>query len=131
MNNKFVPYHIALRLKNIGFKEECLGVYLNDLNEVRYEVFNKKLNFINDNSSWVTAPLWQDAFDWFVTKKYSSYIIIRDDNIYWRIIILADKTGTAKGYSGYSNNILEGRINCLDQLLKCVEKQNNTLKYVV
>lgn len=64
MKEQFVPYEIALKLKEKGFDEPCLG-YFDPLYEqlVIWENGNT-----NSTSNWVYAPLWQQAIDWFEDK---------------------------------------------------------------
>ena len=59
ISKNFIPYDLALELKKLGFKEECLAIYCGE-SEIRFRVLEKN-TFINDKSSWVTAPLWQQA----------------------------------------------------------------------
>ena len=76
---EFVHYDLALELKKLGFKEKCLAAYCGEP-EIRFRVLEKN-TFINDKSSWVTTPLWQQAFDWF------RYVMLLDNFIipYWFI----------------------------------------------
>lgn len=75
MEKEFVPYELALKLKELGFNEPCLAYYYKhgnskkeklfyypsqdeyDIDDHPYLELNSKTN--ND------APLWQQAFDWF------------------------------------------------------------------
>ena len=61
MEKEFVPYELAVKLKEIGFDEECFGAYHNenylDLESEEY-----------DYSYAVKAPLFQQAFRWFREK---------------------------------------------------------------
>lgn len=55
MEKQFVPYELALKLKELGFKEECFKWWGSD------GILNQKYNLSNT----ILAPLWQQAFDWF------------------------------------------------------------------
>lgn len=77
MENNFVPYNLALELKKLGFDEECLAFYSAYPKEERKFMIvsefrtTKKLFLKNDYGlNTVTAPLWQQAFDWF-REKYN------------------------------------------------------------
>lgn len=89
---QFVSYDVALKLKELGFNLECMGVYECSLTEQideetmttegafgwqKDELSFKKGFFINNyngidysNINWVLvgAPLWQEALDWFRDK---------------------------------------------------------------
>ena len=72
MKQQFVPYEIAIKLKEKGFNEPCLANYC-DKDLIPYRGYpdegDEDSNFsttINENitSLWVTAPLWQQVIDW-------------------------------------------------------------------
>ena len=58
MKNQFVPYEMALKLKELGFDVECLASYYHagknlDINQ-----------YIHNGKYTVLAPLWQQVIDW-------------------------------------------------------------------
>jgi hypothetical protein len=58
MKNEFVPYDIALAMKELGFDEPCFGFYsLHDDNKAVGG------NYPCDGTN--NAPLYQQAFRWF------------------------------------------------------------------
>ena len=75
MKGQFVPYEIALKLKEKGFDEPCFGYYTQytgiEENHLSY-VSNRISENHNSNITtphWyvgvdVTAPLWQQVIDW-------------------------------------------------------------------
>lgn len=82
MEKQFVPYELAVKLKELGFDEPCFGIYdgrecKNDgyLNTIYYSnppyrgVKPSEKNIKYPESylykTPVLAPLWQQAFDWF------------------------------------------------------------------
>lgn len=70
MEKEFVPYDLALELKDLGFGEECIG-YWRDENKpcpITMCKYTTKYDFdddINFPKFKCLAPLWQQAFDWF------------------------------------------------------------------
>ena len=72
MQKEFVPYELAVKLKALGFDEECLSYY-----------FNKQLSFGSKTAygEVVEAPLYQQAFRWF-REKYELFhsTNYQDDN---------------------------------------------------
>ena len=66
MDKEFLTYEQALALKELGFKEYCMAVYPGN-SELQFYLLRKD-RFVNDKSSWVTAPLYQQAFRWFRQK---------------------------------------------------------------
>ena len=67
MNHLFVPYKIALQLKEKGFNEDCLAYYQQKLGaEVLRFIWEEDTNpFNNLLSDTITAPLYQQVIDWF------------------------------------------------------------------
>ena len=79
MEKEFVPYELALKLKELGFDEECLGAYGKKGNFLRCtsKSWNlKSMKILNDyfgkGSYEYLAPLYQQAFDWF-EKEHRLY----------------------------------------------------------
>lgn len=87
MKNQFVTHEIAIKLKEIGFDEECLTFYVKENDEYKLAIhsqfdsynFNTSKNSIKIKSSKngyldsVCAPLWQQVIDWFI-DNHSLYI---------------------------------------------------------
>ena len=74
MKKQFVTYEVALKLKELGFDEECLG-YFGIQNELKIEIsYNSDPNLIRRN--FISAPLWQQVIDWF-REKHNIYIYIK------------------------------------------------------
>jgi hypothetical protein len=77
MVKQFVTYEIALKLKELGFNEECLAVF-----QIPY----KKLTITGNSNvklkmETINAPLYQQVIDWFREKhKYSVSIHVDEDN---------------------------------------------------
>ena len=100
MNNEFVSYEIALKLKELWFDEPCLTYYYEltsnlrthlgvDINNAWTYSGNKKLGF-------TLAPLYQQVFRWFRNKYGIDFNI---NTIYSRY-----NENTSKKYSGFIDN---------------------------
>ncbi len=63
MEKEFVPYELALELKQLGFEEPCLSYY-------EGESFSYHLASIKGDDYIIPAPLYQQAFRWF-REKYN------------------------------------------------------------
>ena len=77
MNKEFVPYDIALALKELGFDERCLGYYYNYKGDWRLEY--EDASDYGEYDEIVNAPLYQQAFRWFREKYKQSHIWMMDD----------------------------------------------------
>ena len=73
MNKEFIPYQEALELKQLGFKERCLGYYWENLFYFR-TTFNHPSTMPNSPESCLT-PTYSQAFRWF-REKHNYHVII-------------------------------------------------------
>jgi hypothetical protein len=75
MTKEFVPYELALKLKQLGFDEPCISYYTvygkfsNDYSAPR------KYNSEFELGSYISAPTLSQAFRWF-RENYSLYSLI-------------------------------------------------------
>lgn len=108
MNHLFVPYHIALLLKEKGFSEECLGLYRLYNNHQSLELKRDtggwyKNSFINkfDAPEICTAPTYEQVFDWIRTvyKLHISINPIADRNDEFEVAIWDMKDKNSDGYA--------------------------------
>lgn len=75
MKEQFVTYEIALRLKELGFDEECFGYYTEQHDGSYFLcVYQEEEEF---SKIRIGAPLWQQVIDWFYDKGI--FIIISMD----------------------------------------------------
>jgi hypothetical protein len=74
MKKEFVTYEIALKLKELGFDEECIGCFCIDCGEESF-IFSYKFRKNSKLKSHITAPLWQQVIDWF-RETHQIYITI-------------------------------------------------------
>ncbi|MDO4728397.1 MAG: hypothetical protein Q4B43_05250 [Bacteroidota bacterium] len=88
----FVPYEIAVKLKEIGFDEPCIAGYTNTGNNLLFEsneltryVFEEHLVIKDFNSGkrLVSAPTWEQVLKWFRDKNYSYNIYKASDLTYF------------------------------------------------
>ena len=108
MKEQFVPYDMALKLKELCFNEPCFCFYTYKKEIRRYTNFDGDLNQLQSlkNSSitvsdeWCTAPLWQQVIDW-LRDKHSLDVIISSNLLGYGFII----------YNRYPpKNILDNRV---------------------
>jgi hypothetical protein len=108
MENLFVSYETALKLKQLGFDENCFAKY-NSKKQIDYFERPKAFYCVNSKSSWFspifssketvskvcTAPTHQQVIDWFRDKhKLHFYIVPYGDGESWTLsnIGRTDKT---------------------------------------
>jgi len=106
MKNLFVPYELALKLKEKGFNEPCFAVYVrhkllmigqpNDLQIYTTEDFEDDIK-----SEDIIAPLYQQVTDWF-REEHNIHIHISRMYCY-----VGDKPRTFDGWCVYIDNGVE------------------------
>ena len=136
MKKEFVPYKLALRLKNLGFNEPCFGFYqkeyvedtpfmVDDDNQYRLTGYRTCKNS-EIPEHYTSAPTFSQAFRWF-REKYKlinimeyynewNYEILRIDE---NISELQDDLDIDYIYKGGTYE--EAEIDCLEKLISIVE----------
>jgi len=121
MEKEFVPYELAVKLKNLGFDEPCIMQwhYTNDLLfcvDVRnYPKYKTNLESKSDSlGDCISAPTFSQAFRWFREKYKLHYPIAVSDGVWFY-----DKwsLGVYKTYE-------EAELACLEKLIEIFEQQN-------
>ena len=125
LKKEFVPYHLALRLKNLGFKDDCMAWY-GRKNKIivihRDHISNTRFESIAYNTDYMcTAPLWQQAFDFLRENyQYNSLLVWDKHNNYWDVWIqspLGKKDELLTNHPNYKTV----RHNCLSLMLREIE----------
>lgn len=65
MKNQFAPYQESIELKELGFNEPCIAKYINKQFSMNVAGEWYKHNSNEITNGWVSAPLWQQVFEWF------------------------------------------------------------------
>ena len=90
MKEQFVPYEIALKLKEKGFNETCLAYYNKLPNHKEFQLFGLNTpgqSEYTNRSLWnkkdyaCAAPLWQQVIDWF-REKHQIEIVLSGITVY-------------------------------------------------
>lgn len=70
---RFVSYELALELKKLGFKRECLAYYDDDKVCRWSSSIDYTSSLIKMYPDYVLAPIYQDVFDWFRENNIEVY----------------------------------------------------------
>lgn len=68
MNEQFVTYKIAKKLKELGFDEPCFKYYDEEVKKIEDSLFETRWGY-EPKTNYVFSPLWQQATDWLREKK--------------------------------------------------------------
>ena len=127
MEKDFVPYPLALRLKEIGFNEPCFGYYdgnhnFNYMFEGKPENFSYRKFPLGHSVGWISAPTFSQAFRW-VREKYDLFTHIEKGenpkNFYPIIDNVSHKYNPKLWFDTYE----EVELACLKQLIEIVEQK--------
>jgi len=81
MKEQFVTYEISQKLRELGFNEECCGIYnpifLFDGCWTTTNSFISKFN-LKESNIVCAAPLWQQCLDW-LREKHGLYVYFKPD----------------------------------------------------
>lgn len=140
INSQFIPYELALKLKELGFDELCAYAWCQQtkgypkeklIEEYRLKTdgnpfgsfnegknWNKSIDGRNKNNIRCSAPLWQQA-ESFLRTKILFHTIFREDGWYWEVLHKEhfSKNGNFKTYE-------EARQACLEKLIQILEDEN-------
>ena len=113
MENEFIPYPLALRLKAIGFDEPCLAYF--DAEKLFKFPGTTMCNRNFLDLLTVTAPLYQQAFRWMREKHgvYSSIFFEDDTKYYYQFNDIDGIVTLNTGHKTYE----EAEQACLDKLI--------------
>ena len=120
MNKEFIPYEIALALKELGFNRECFswyreGILENEVNEIFY--FTHSLR----GDAFVSAPLYQQAFRWFREnyELHSTLTSISQESWQYHITKPGESLGTLYDEDYYTYE--EAELACLIKLIEIIK----------
>lgn len=131
MLEEFIPYEIALKIRDLGFGNTRLELYWGcfayyGTDNSNYEghlipnnTFTKHSKF--DYSQFVNAPLWQQAFGWF-KENYNLDSYVKSNGIYGYYFYINEKEyGDESENCGWGYS--KARQKCLEKLIDIVKTQ--------
>jgi hypothetical protein len=120
MEKEFVPYELALRMKRLGFKENCLGTYKKEkLIITRISISESNMLKLED----CPAPLFSQAFRWF-REEYKLHNGIVPYYDYYYYLIKDFNNGEEYRSNDLTEFIYEkAELACLEKLIEIVEEK--------
>ena len=118
MEKEFVPYELALKMKQLGFDEPCFRYY--NYNGTHFFDYKPK----TDDKNLTKAPLYQQAFRWFREKyELHSFIDCKWKNLGWEFeLVDLSKMETISSIDRYNYKTPEeAELACLQKLIEIVE----------
>ena len=123
MEREFVPYDLALELKELDFDEPCFAIYGKSEGYL-FKIHTDKFDTV-DELHFIKAPTFSQAFRFFREKYGLHYIICKNiqmDGYGYREVVLIP-------YMEENENTIfktyeEAELACLVKLIDIVKKQN-------
>lgn len=129
MEKNFVPFELAVKLKELGFHEECFARWFKVGEEKPILLYNTVPS--SENGDIITiAPLFQQAFNWAREKGIAFHIEPDNDwgcgYIRGYIPFVADKNNEREQpiyVDGDCMDYEQARIICLKKIIEILEKK--------
>ena len=132
MEKQFVTHEIALKLKELGFDEECINEYWFTCKKLRFSFESikniyhyERSNSDNNDISLISAPLWQQVIDWFRDKHHTNIEINRFPNISKWGFVVTDMTIIPKQQTRKENinmSLKVADVRRFDEYFECREQ---------
>src|SRR5690606_30091022 len=127
MKNQFVPYELAVKLKELGFNDTVrLAFYIKE-DDTQFSKtlhrYNQMHHFIPEYC--IKAPLWQQAFDWFWDnyEMWGECFPWNPKINNWKIVIFYKVNGEYNDSEYFINgNLNEARQVCLEKLIELCQE---------
>jgi hypothetical protein len=117
MNKEFVPYELAVKLKQLGFDEPCFARFNNDGDLLIAHTEKYIIDNGVDRSEFFTlAPLFQQAFRWF-REEHGMAGLIDIGTQEYSFFIFDEKTDSRKVTSSMNGTYEEAELECLTKLI--------------
>lgn len=124
MEKEFVPYEIALQLKELGFDEPCFGIWIGrgSKYDVMY-VAKQEDAWMAEQNDGILAPTFSQAFK-FIREKYNLIGLVEGGydngkNIFTYVIWEGFKDIIT---DDYFETLEEAEFICLNELIKMVKE---------
>ncbi len=125
MEKEFLPYDLALRMKQLGFEEPCLACYYNAGEKLDID------EYVGHGQYTVLAPLFQQAFRWFRENYNLFHEINIDKTMEPKFAYTIIEYESAQFFEGFEEDILsehlyykheEAELACLEKMIEILEK---------
>lgn len=112
MKEQFIPYHLALQLKQLGFNQKCFDLH-DDV---------KSIGMSGGKRDRTPKILWQQAFDYFREDHNLCSWIYQSNKNHFYFSILKENRFVAN--SGYFDTFNKAKLSCLENLILKVQSKD-------
>ena len=123
MKEQFIPYELAIELRNLGFDDYIFAFYWTDTKQL---ILDSPNYLGKHNGVHLQAPLWQQAFDWFLNRGY--FADIKPDLIVtslwsYRVVDINGKYNPENLHCYRFTYYRDARLECLKKLIELCKKK--------
>jgi len=134
MKEQFLPYEEALALKKLGFDKPCFSDYLYHRDTKKFVLIGLDYwceqnieQYDRTGNKRISAPLYQQAFDWFrEVHGYFSSPTESDNDVDktydWHITKNLGEGKLLIRFVGYHDTYQEARLACIKRLIELCKK---------
>lgn len=125
MENEFVTYEQAVKLKELGFDSPCFRYVYIENNKQTNEVKPRFSDNFNSSKLIVSIPLKQQVFRWFrnYSEHYKVQSTIQEYDINNWMYSIDDGVQSDIAMIGF-NTYEEAENECINQLISLIESKN-------
>jgi hypothetical protein len=119
MEKEFVPYELALRMKQLGFNKPCFGYWYSEQELKKIDIQLATIYFLEGEEDYILALTWQQAFRWFREKHDLFYFIDFSGDGFcsgWE-----DLGNNQHGFENFKT-YEKAELGCLEKLIEIVEQ---------
>ena len=120
MEKEFIPYNLALELKELGFDEECFAWYNMSQDNLCFFGNDCCADMYAGEKSRPEAPLWQQAFRFFREKYNFDVSIAKDSHNIYHFQIDTNHYGNWI-LPIFNRKYEEAELECLKKLIEIVK----------
>jgi hypothetical protein len=120
MEKEFVPYELALALKELGFDEPCFAIYEPQEIGIMFRWVENQKVVSNKAIGYVIAPLHQQAFRWFREKHELIACPMFNRKVGYRFEISING-GDSSCSTKFYGSLEEAELECLKKLIQIVK----------
>jgi hypothetical protein len=117
MEKEFVTYEMAVKLKQLGFEEPCMGVYYGDEDDIQFVLNVRETQYYAQKGykNGILVPTWQSAFRWFRNKHRIHFRIEKYDEGTWWVSYGSWTSDVFDSYEQAENKSLEKLIEFIER----------------
>ncbi len=128
MEKEFIPYELAVKLKELGFKlskDAVFGFYCEEeyfIHDTLLERVVLSKNKFGHIDKIISAPLFQQVFEWFRINRLNLSVVGFQNDYGYNYEIYSIEHKECSEYIDSFKTYEEARLDCLEKLIEIIEE---------